>query len=150
MTTSRQAFARYVPALFCLAAFSVPLDEARAQPTTRSIWEGIYTEEQAERGRRLYLKECKECHGADLSGGETASGLIGRELVSFWSESSVGVLFEEIRETMPEETPGKLNDRVYADILAYLFQANKFPAGEEELEPDVDRLARIGISPQPD
>ena len=51
---------------------------------------------------------------------------------------------------MPEETPGKLNDRVYADILAYLFQANKFPAGEEELEPDVDRLARIGISPQPD
>jgi len=150
VTNSRPALARYLCALFCLAASSVPLHQAAAQPTTRSIWEGIYTEVQADRGRRLYLKECKECHGEDLSGGETAAGLIGKELVSFWSESSVGVLFEEMRETMPEETPGKLSDRVYADILAYLFKANKFPAGDEELEPNVDRLARIGISPKPE
>lgn len=149
MTISRQAFGRYTAAL-CLVAPFVPIPQATAQPTTRSIWEGIYTETQAERGRRLYLRECKECHGEDLSGGETAPGLLGRELVSFWSESSVGVLFEETRDTMPEETPGKLSDRVYADILAYLFKANKFPAGEEELEPNVDRLSRIGISLQPE
>ena len=39
------------------------------QPTA-SVWDGVYTEEQAGRGQALYAKECASCHGASLSGGE--------------------------------------------------------------------------------
>ena len=114
-----------------------------------SVWDGIYTEEQAKRGRRAFQRDCTECHGEDLRGGEAAPGLMGREFVSFWSDTSVGELFELTRETMPEESPGGLSDKTYADILAYMLQANKFPAGDSELEPAVERLLRIGISAQP-
>ena len=147
MAASRQGLSFAL--LVLLALSGAPAADTSAQ-TSFSIWDGIYTEEQAERGRRDYSRHCKECHGEDLRGGETAAALVGKELVSFWSEASVGVLFEEIRETMPEENPGALSDQDYADILAFLFQANKFPDGEEALEPDVDYLHRIGISTKPE
>jgi len=50
---------------------------------------------------------------------------------------------------MPEDNPGELSEQTYADVLAYLFQANEFPAGNEELPPDVDALLDVGISPEP-
>ena len=134
--------------LFVGLALGATSYEAVAQ-ITRSVWEGIYTEEQARRGRRAFRRECTECHGEDLRGGEAAPGLMGREFVSFWSDTSVGELFELTRETMPEESPGELSDQIYADILAYLLQANKFPAGDGQLEPAVERLLRIGISAKP-
>ena len=107
---------------------------------TASVWDGIYTEEQAKRGRRAFQRDCTECHGEDLRGGEAAPGLMGREFIGFWSDT---------RETMPEESPGGLSDKTYADILAYMLQANEFPAGDSELEPAVERLLRIGISREP-
>ena len=116
---------------------------------TASVWDGIYTEEQAKRGRRAFQRDCTECHGEDLRGGEAAPGLMGREFIGFWSDSSVGELFQLTRETMPEESPGGLSDKTYADILAYMLQANKFPAGDSELETAVERLLRIGISREP-
>ncbi len=134
--------------LFVGLALAVTAYEAAAQ-ITGSVWDGIYTEEQARRGRRAYQRECTECHGEDMRGGEAAPGLMGREFVTFWSDTSVGELFELTRETMPEESPGELSDQTYADILAYVLQANKFPAGEDNLEPDVERLLRIGISTEP-
>ena len=141
---SRQAIARHATTFFVLYVLTAIAAGAQA-----SIWDGIYTEDQAQRGRRAYLKDCKECHGEDLRGGETAAGLIGKELIEFWSEVSVGDVLADIRDTMPEERPGELGDRVYADILAYLFQANKFPSGEEELDSDVEALLDIDITPAP-
>ena len=114
-----------------------------------SVWGGVYTEEQAQRGRRVYARECTECHGEQLRGGETAPGLIGKEFVDFWSDTTVGELFELTRETMPEENPGELGDGTYADLVAYVLEANKFPAGDAELSSDVDQLSRIDISPEP-
>ena len=35
-----------------------------------SVWDGVYTAAQAQRGAPLYEKDCAECHGADLTGGE--------------------------------------------------------------------------------
>jgi len=152
MAVSKQRSARApgTLSLFVLLALSyTPAEDVSAQ-TSFSIWDGIYTEEQADRGKRQYSRHCTECHGEDLNGSETAAALVGREIIGFWSEASVGVLFEEIRDTMPEEDPGKLSDQGYIDILAFLFQANKFPDGEEALEADVDYLHRIGISTEPD
>src|SRR5438876_3128832 len=53
----------------------LPLSLLRAQaPATesRSVWDGVYTEEQAKRGESIYRKECAVCHGDMLTGGESA------------------------------------------------------------------------------
>ena len=43
----------------------------------QSVWDGVYTAEQAQRGEPLYQQSCAECHGPDLAGGEL-SPEIGR------------------------------------------------------------------------
>ena len=35
-----------------------------AAQASRSVWDGVYTDEQAKRGQTLYGKECSSCHGA--------------------------------------------------------------------------------------
>ena len=44
---------------------------------TRSVWDGVYTEEQAKRGEELYRKECASCHGYTLVGGVGAALVVG-------------------------------------------------------------------------
>jgi cytochrome c5 len=37
----------------------------------RIVWTGVYTHEQAARGKLAYTQLCSRCHREDLSGGET-------------------------------------------------------------------------------
>src|SRR5882672_11690519 len=41
-----------------------------------SVWDGVYTEEQASRGRTVYDKECAGCHLDTLQGDGLAPGLV--------------------------------------------------------------------------
>ena len=54
----------------------------------RSVWDGIYMEDQAELGERLYRQECARCHGATLIGGETGPALAGDLFMSLWYGST--------------------------------------------------------------
>jgi S-disulfanyl-L-cysteine oxidoreductase SoxD len=114
-----------------------------AQPPTKSIWDGIYTEEQATRGKTLYASECSSCHGAELTGGEMAPGLAGGEFISGWDGLTVGDLFERIRISMPQNSPGSLSGQQNADILAFIFTVNKFPTGTSELPKEAGILKQI-------
>jgi mono/diheme cytochrome c family protein len=111
--------------------------------TTRSVWDGVYTQEQAKRGEELYRKECASCHGDTLIGGGGASPLAGGAFLSNWNGLTVGDLFDRIRKTMPQGSPGKLTKQQDADILAYLLSFNKFPAGKTELQKQVEFLKEI-------
>ena len=128
------------PASFILLAAAVA--SLFGQPAA-SVWDGVYSEEQAGRGRTLYGKECASCHGSSLSGGETAPPLTGSAFMANWSGLSVGELFERIRLSMPEGRPGTLSRQQNADILAYMLSVNEFPAGKAELQKDTDRLKQI-------
>ena len=99
-------------------------------PPSRSVWDGVYTEEQAERGRALYDERCGLCHGQALEGVEMAPPLAGSEFLSTWNGQSLGDFFERTRTTMPQDDPGGLSRAENADITAYLLRANKFPAGK--------------------
>jgi mono/diheme cytochrome c family protein len=113
-----------------------------AQPTA-SVWDGVYTSEQAGRGKPVYVKECAACHGDTLGGGEEAPPLTGSAFMANWSGLTVGDLFERIRLSMPEGRPGALSRQQNADILAYILNVNQFPAGKTELQRDTDRLKQI-------
>ena len=106
--------------------------EQPAQP--HSIWEGIFTTEQANRGEPLYYRECSTCHGDKLAGHEDAPPLAGPDFLDSWNGLTVGKLFDKIRLTMPKGEPGEVGVQQKADILAYILSVNKFPAGKTELQ----------------
>jgi S-disulfanyl-L-cysteine oxidoreductase SoxD len=116
-----------------------------AAATSRSVWDGVYTEEQAKRGEELYRKECASCHGDTLVGGGGAAPLTGGAFLSNWNGLTVGDLFDRIRKTMPQGSLGKLTKQQDADILAYLLSFNKFPAGKTELQKQVEFLKEIRV-----
>jgi len=113
--------------------------------TEPSVLDGVYTKIQAERGRRSYLKECSNCHSQNLRGGETGLPLLGRSFRAAWSDKTLGDLFENIRTTMPEESPGRLSDKIYINILAYILESNRFPPGPTALEANLTHLNEIRL-----
>jgi S-disulfanyl-L-cysteine oxidoreductase SoxD len=138
LSTRRRRGSRAIPLLLAAAALVL------AQ-SARSVWDGVYTEDQAKRGAGVYTKECASCHGADLNGGESAPPLVGGTFLSNWNTLTVGDLFERIRESMPQDNPGRLSRQQDADVLAFMLQANEFPTGKTELDKQTEVLKLIGF-----
>ena len=97
-----------------------------------SIWDGVYTDAQADHGRTLYMQNCGRCHGADLSGTFEIPPLIGR-FMPYWSGSTLDALFDYVSTAMPLDHPGALGPSANADIVAYILKSNDIPAGSKEL-----------------
>ena len=155
----------FIAAVLCLVAIGSSQFLLRALPSRnlnprqepapaelRSVWDGVYTEDQAKRGEELYRKQCAACHGEMLNGGESAPPLSGGVFLSNWNGLTVGDLFDRIRKTMPLNTPGKLTRQQNADILAFVFSVNKFPSGKKELQNKTEFLKEIrfdAMKPEP-
>jgi S-disulfanyl-L-cysteine oxidoreductase SoxD len=116
---------------------------AQDRAESRSVWEGVYTEEQAKRGETVYGKECASCHGDLLTGGESAPPLTGGVFQANWNGLTLGDLFDRIRKTMPLSKPGRLTREQYAEVLAFMLSINKFPAGKTELYRQSEMLKEI-------
>ena len=116
---------------------------ARAQEPTRSVWDGVYSEAQAKRGDAVYRQSCASCHGAALEGIETAGPLTGARFTANWNGVTVGDMFERVRVSMPNDRPGTLSRQQTADVLAYVFSVNRFPAGKAELARQTELLRQI-------
>jgi len=50
-----------------------------------------------------------------------------------------------IKQTMPQDKPASLSEQEYAEIVAFLLKSNKYPAGEQPLEPNPAALKGIGF-----
>ncbi|HTA67162.1 MAG TPA: cytochrome c, partial [Bryobacteraceae bacterium] len=111
----------------------------------RSVQDGVYTQEQADRGKAAYAEQCASCHGAGLNGGQETPALTGGAFLVKWQNRSVNELFESIRVSMPADRPGSLSRQKYSDILAYVLAANKFPAGSAELGTQSEALKQISF-----
>ncbi len=119
--------------------------QAAAAPGARTVWDGVFTDAQAERGAAVYKSACSECHGADLAGDGFAPALTGAEFAGNWNELSVGDLFERIRISMPPTGPATVTPAQKADIVAHVLQFNKYPAGKTELDSKTEVLKLIKI-----
>ena len=120
---------------------------AAAGAQRATVWDGIYTTGQATRGKSTYLATCTGCH----TDSATAPALVGKSFVSTWDGQTVRDLYSRLRTTMPADNPGTLSENAALDIVAYLLEANGFPAGEAELKGGTERLQAIqitGVRPQ--
>lgn len=116
------------------------------QESKRTVWDGVYTDGQAERGRTAYAQACASCHADDLRGKSTVPSLVEESFTFLWADMSLGDLFERTRLLMPSDRPGSLPPTTYADIIAFIVSKNGFPAGSVELGPDVAALKQIVIT----
>ena len=114
-----------------------------------TIWDGIYTDDQAKRGQTLYTDQCAACHGETPVGTAMAPGLTGDDFLADFGNNTMDQLFKRISQTMPANDPGKLTAPQVADVIAYLASANKWPAGMKEMPSTTDALAQIKIIKKP-
>ena len=119
---------------------------AQGENARLSVWDGAYTEEQATRGKNEYEYTCAGCHIHDLTGDSIADvpALAGPDFLATWDGKTVKELLDFMKMNMPPDSRGNLGADTYADIAAYVLQANKWPAGKEALS-DSSRLGRTFI-----
>lgn len=112
----------------------------------KNVRDGVFTSEQALRGKSGYDGVCARCHGALLNGSEGNGPVLkGAAFLAHWDKDTLGSLFTKIRDTMPRDGAGTLTDEVKIQILAYVLQQNGFPAGKADLPGDVAALEEVGI-----
>lgn len=151
-SAGRAVSARRSFAALCSAAIFLAVLSARpaAAQTHGTVWDGVFTAEQAARGKTTYASTCAPCHGADLNG-VNRPALKGEVFLSHWMEGSLDALFTRVQSMPPNRA--NLGDTAYVEILAFLLDANAFPAGAQELKaeaiPNIQVQGKNGPAPVP-
>jgi mono/diheme cytochrome c family protein len=140
-----------VPACW-LAASILAVAQAPPRGVSRTARDGVYTDAQAKRGEAIYKEKCASCHGPALGGGN-APPLAGDMFLAVWG-GPVGDVVDKVLHTMPQDDPGKLTRQQSTDVVAYMLQVGKFPAGRTELGSDEAAQKSIAlvagfVAPQP-
>ncbi len=119
---------------------------ALAAEAARSIWDGVYSAEQAARGKKIYKAECADCHGDALEGIDKAPALTGPIFSQNWTGKSVFRLIDVTRRTMPPDNPGMYPRPLCTDVAAYLLSENGYPVGKTDLAPDAPDLRQLVLA----
>jgi mono/diheme cytochrome c family protein len=129
----------------CLLLGTILSGRSPIDAAGKTVWDGVYTDAQAERGQELYLQRCSSCHGDFLDGaGGSGGALSGATFADNWEAASLNDLVVKIAKTMPRDAPGTLRSAETLDLVAFLLQFNGFPPGTTALADTAD-LALVEI-----
>lgn len=126
--------------VWIVAAAPITPVAAQAVAPRRTVWDGAYTQAQAERGAVAFDRSCGGCH---VLAAEGRAPLVAAAFWKSFSQKTVADLLEFITRYMPNGSPHSLSDATYQDITAAILRANGFPAGGEELGPKTASEVRI-------
>jgi S-disulfanyl-L-cysteine oxidoreductase SoxD len=141
----------FIALLTAVQVAAIPsLSSARRHPLgPGTVWDSIYTMEQAARGEATYRASCASCHGDSLAGINDAPPLAGPAFLKTWNGNTLAFMFNKISNDMPSDNPGTLTKPQVADILAFVLKSGGYPAGKAELPPAPDTLAQIRFVAKP-
>ena len=139
-------FNRYLATTAALFAAAAVNSAAFSQTPGKSVWDSVYADPQSKRGEEVSKKSCATCHGDELAGSDLAPALKGEDFRGAWSGRTAAELFEKIQTTMPADQAGSLKPEQSADLVAYIFKLNEYPAGATELASDIAALQQIKIA----
>jgi mono/diheme cytochrome c family protein len=113
------------------------LAQSNGSAAVRSTSSGVYSAEQASRGKDMYAMQCKSCHTP-----ESHTGVV---FANSWDRRPLSDLYAFIVTRMPKNEPGSLQPDEYADVLAYLLKLNDLPSGDAPLPADSLAMRKIRI-----
>ena len=106
------------------------------EEAARTTQDGVYTSDQAERGKESYRQACAGCHPLDYYQGPAMKS---------WNGAPLFNLYDVVATTMPQNNPGSLKRREYLDLITYILSLNDMPTGSEELPATPEALKKIVI-----
>ena len=112
------------------------LVSAQAPPAGKTVWNGVYTDAQAERARATFDSICTRCHTLEPGGNTRGGALSGDKFWTAFTQKSVGDLLDFVSKNMPNGNGGSLPASTYNDLVALILKSNGFPAGTVEVAPE--------------
>jgi quinoprotein glucose dehydrogenase len=102
-----------------------------------TVWSGVYSKAEADRGRQAYKQLCSRCHGTDLKGGLTAPGLVGAKFFDRWHDLRLGDVVAYIQAAMPREHQFYVPADSARAIVGLMLEESGVPSGQEDMSTDV-------------
>jgi len=134
---------RAMGVLFVGTVSTVVIAAQGAKPTGPTVWDGVYTDAQADRATGIFSQSCERCHTLTSEGTRPLSG------DKFWegyTQKTVGDLLNFVKTNMPNGQGGSLPGPTYNDLVALILKSNGFPAGKTEVTPET--VANVQIIPK--
>jgi mono/diheme cytochrome c family protein len=107
----------------------------KAQP--RSTASGVYTAEQAQKGREVFQSSCLGCH--------TVASHTGPSFQLKWFGRPLADLYDYLSNLMPKSAPGTLTEDEYVWVTAYILRLNGMPPGKTELNAEPAWLKSVRV-----
>lgn len=108
-----------------------------AQPVTRTTMAGVYTAEQANKGKEVFASSCLGCH--------TTASHMGPAFEIKWFGRPLFDLYDYLSQLMPKTAPGSLTEDEYVWVTAYILRLNRMPAGKTELSAEPSWLKSVRV-----
>jgi mono/diheme cytochrome c family protein len=129
-------------ALF-VASTGYAMLSAQAKPAGKTVWDGVYTDAQAERATAVFSSTCSRCHTLTAEGNRP---LTGDKFWEGYTQKTVADLLAFVSKNMPNGQGGSLSASTYNDLVALILKSNGFPAGTTEVAPET--VANVQIIPK--
>ena len=124
----------------------------RAVQEGKTTRDGVYTAEQAARGKAFFEKTCAKCHVFEVDPSKPkleGPPLGGQTFFNNWEGKSVYQVVTSIRLGMPPDGSVSIDAAEAADLVAFILESNKLPAGPTPLVADAT-ARNIKIAPPGD
>jgi mono/diheme cytochrome c family protein len=114
-----------------------------AKPTGPTVWDGVFTDAQADRATGTFSQNCERCHTLASQG---TRPLTGDKFWEGYTQKTVADLLTFVKTNMPNGQGGSLPATTYNDLVALILKSNGFPSGKTELTPET--VAGVQIIPK--
>ena len=142
MLNAHRTLIALASAVFVISLGTVLTAQAPKSPT---VWDGVYTDAQAERATATFSSTCSRCHTLTTDGSGNRP-LTGEKFWEGYTQKTVGDLLKFVSANMPNGQGGTLSASTYADLVALILKSNGFPSGKTELAPET--IANVQIIPK--
>jgi mono/diheme cytochrome c family protein len=125
-------------ALAAVGVWSItPMSSLEAQTAPRTTKAGVYTADQAVKGREVFNSNCLGCH--------TTATHQGPAFTNKWFGRALFDLYDYVSQAMPKAAPGSLTEDEYVWVTAYILRLNGMPPGRTELSPEPAWLKSVRV-----
>lgn len=114
---------------------------------TANIWDGVYSDEQADKGALLYRTACSNCHGKQLEGvpDEGNPALASPGFMVEWDGLTLADLVAHVHVS-PHSRPDDMDPLTAVALTAFILNQNGVPSGKTALSTEKSEQGKIAFT----